>query len=115
MSSQSGYLDATASAFLAAGQELGYPAGDINAELQDGGFSVPDTTTCSGTLSPRFRPAKILFWLAHHRIGMKMCAIRASPLSRGPHIPVRCRYLQWGAVYKIFNYVVKRNFQKLDQ
>ncbi len=46
--SRSGYLDAATLAFLAAGQELGQPVGDLNAGLQDGGFAIPDTTTSSG-------------------------------------------------------------------
>jgi hypothetical protein len=38
-----------------AGEELGYKVGDFNGDLQDGGFTVADTTTVSGrdsTLSP---------------------------------------------------------------
>jgi hypothetical protein len=31
-----------------AGEELGYKVGDFNGDLQDGGFTVADTTTVSG-------------------------------------------------------------------
>jgi hypothetical protein len=33
-----------------AGEELGYKVGDINAELQDGGFTLSDTTTTAGNI-----------------------------------------------------------------
>ena len=34
-----------------AGEELGYKVGDINAGLQDGGFTLADTTTTTGILN----------------------------------------------------------------
>jgi hypothetical protein len=51
--SRSSYLDGAAAAFLEAGEELGHATGDLNAELQDGGFAIPDTTTRSGQFQPR--------------------------------------------------------------
>jgi hypothetical protein len=51
--SRSSYLDGAAAAFLEAGEELGHATGDLNAELQDGGFAIPDTTTRSGQLQLR--------------------------------------------------------------
>jgi hypothetical protein len=51
--SRSSYLDGAAAAFLEAGKELGHATGDLNAELQDGGFAIPDTTTRSGQLQLR--------------------------------------------------------------
>jgi len=50
MRSRSSYHDGASAAFLEAGRELGHAVGDINAELQDGGFAIPDTTTRSGQL-----------------------------------------------------------------
>jgi hypothetical protein len=38
-----------------AGEELGYKVGDINGDLQDGGFAFSDTTTTSGTVQDSVR------------------------------------------------------------
>jgi choline dehydrogenase-like flavoprotein len=42
------YVDGVTNAFLEAGAELGYDVGDINTDLQDGGFTVSHTTTSNG-------------------------------------------------------------------
>jgi hypothetical protein len=38
-----------------AGEELGYKVGDINGDLQDGGFAFLDTTTTAGTVQDSVR------------------------------------------------------------
>ena len=49
------YTDGVTNAFLEAGKELGYEVGDINTDLQDGGFTVSHTTTSQGRRPGTFK------------------------------------------------------------
>jgi len=49
------YTDGVTNAFLEAGKELGYEVGDINTELQNGGFTVSHTTTSRGSRPGTFK------------------------------------------------------------
>jgi len=51
----SGYDNGVTDAFLKAGKELGYNVGDINAELQNGGFTKSHTTTSNGMRPGTFK------------------------------------------------------------
>ena len=50
-----GFKEPIMASFLRAGEELGYPVGDINGAVEDGGFTLSHTTTHRGYRAGTYR------------------------------------------------------------